>query len=69
MTLTYKLSQDDEGVIKIYDVAGKLSLKIILDPNRKQYEVATNLSNGIYFYQFIVNDKLSKSDKIVIINK
>jgi len=69
MTLTYTLNQDDEGIMKIYDVAGKLSQEIILDSNRKQIEIATNLSNGIYFYQLIVNDKLSKSDKIVIINK
>ena len=69
MTLTYILNQDDEGVVKIYDAAGKLFQEIILDSNRKQLEITTNLSNGIYFYQVIVNNKLSKSNKIVIINK
>lgn len=64
--LNYTLRQDDVGEIKIYDLTGKLIQKDELNSNSNELQL-TNLSNGIYLYQVFVNDRIVKSDKLVII--
>ena len=67
ITLKYTLKQSDKASMKIYNVTGKLIGEASLDPNESQIQIATNLDKGIYLYQIIVNDRIVKSDKMVII--
>ncbi|MGQ0828226.1 MAG: T9SS type A sorting domain-containing protein [Bacteroidota bacterium] len=55
------------GILNIYDVTGKLIEEYELNANRGELQINTNLSNGIYLYQVIVNDRIVKSDKLVVI--
>jgi len=67
-TFQYSLKQNDKGYIQIYDVAGKLIESTILDPKISQATINTNLSKGIYLYQVVVNEKIVKNDKILIVS-
>lgn len=68
MMLDYSLDIMDKGEVLIYDIAGKLIYKYKLDASANQIIIShEEFNNGIYFYRIIVNDKIVKSDKIVII--
>ncbi len=67
MECEYNVKSTDTGTIKIYDLTGKLMEEYKLNSNNNTLTLTTNLSNGIYLYQIIVNDKIVKSDKLVII--
>jgi len=63
--LKYTIKQN--GTFRIYDVTGKLIEEHRLDSNRNELLLTTDLNNGIYLYQVMVNDRIVKSDKLVII--
>jgi hypothetical protein len=65
--LKYTLKQDDVGAIRIYDLTGKLVEEYGLNTNRNELQLNTNLNNGVYLYQVIVNERIVKSNKLVII--
>ncbi len=67
MLIEYTIKQSDSGVMKIYDLTGKLVEEYILSSNKNELQINTDLNNGIYLYQVIVNDRIVKSDKLVII--
>ena len=67
MTIKYTLRQSDKGSIRIYDVTGKLIEENSLNSNDNQMQITSTLDLGIYLYQIIVNDRIVKSDKMVII--
>lgn len=69
IVLNYTLKQNDIAEIKMYDLTGKLVEKHELDASKNELQINTNLNNGIYLYQVIVNDKVVKSDKLVIIKE
>jgi len=70
MLLDYVLKQDEVGTIKIYDIAGKLIVNYPLNANANQLQINnTDLDNGIYMYDIIVNDKTVKTEKLVIIKQ
>lgn len=68
MLLDYSLNIDETGEIKIMDITGKLVGSYRMD-NAKQQLMIDNrvLVNGIYIYHIVVNDKVVKSDKLIII--
>ncbi|MGQ0828229.1 MAG: T9SS type A sorting domain-containing protein [Bacteroidota bacterium] len=63
--LNYTIKQN--GILNIYDVTGKLIEEHELSANRNELQLTTNLNNGIYLYHVIMNDKIMKSGKLVII--
>jgi len=67
MIFEYAIKPSDTGVLKIYDLTGKLIEEYKLNSNNNKLTLNTNLNNGIYLYQFIVNGKVMKSDKLIII--
>lgn len=67
MVLKYSLKSSDKAEMRIYDITGKLINKLLLNTSTNQMIINEDLLNGIYFYQIIVNDKIVKSDKLVII--
>jgi hypothetical protein len=67
MQLSYTLTQNEKGFFKVYDATGKLIREIILNSSGNSIQLGLNLDNGIYLYQIIVDDKIFKSDKLVII--
>ena len=68
MILDYTLNQSDKGEMAIYDIAGKLIARFDLNTtNNKLLINNIELKDGIYFYQIKVNDKMVKSDKLIII--
>ena len=67
MSFEYTVKPKDRVEINIYDITGKLVKKYILNPNNNYLQINTNLIEGIYLYQIIVNESIVKSDKIVII--
>jgi parallel beta-helix repeat protein len=68
MTLKYVLNEKEEGLFIIYDIVGKHIAKYNLQGGNKDLEISeNNLSNGIYFYQIIMNEHCLSSGKIVII--
>lgn len=68
MILDYSLNSNDKGEIVIYDVTGKLITSYSLDNKINQLIIDNEqLNNGVYFYHIEVNNKIVKSDKLVII--
>ncbi|MGQ0829238.1 MAG: RCC1 domain-containing protein [Bacteroidota bacterium] len=70
MVLDYDLKKDENGTIKIYDLTGKLMVSYLLNANQTQLQINnTELNNGIYMYNIIINNKTVKTDKLVIIKQ
>ena len=70
MTASYTLKQNDKALFTIYDVMGKEMNDYKLNSSSDKLEIKDlHLKNGIYFYRVIVNDRVVKSDKIVIMSK
>jgi ligand-binding sensor domain-containing protein len=67
ITVRYSLKPSDKGKLVIYDVTGKLIADYLLESSKGQMQVSSDLKNGIYFYQVIVNGGVVKSDKLIII--
>ena len=67
--LNYTSKQNGIGAIKFYDITGKLVERYELNSNRNELQLITNLDNGIYLYQVIVNNKTVKTDKLVVIKQ
>ncbi|MGZ4079460.1 MAG: T9SS type A sorting domain-containing protein, partial [Bacteroidia bacterium] len=67
MSLKYSIKPNERSLIKIYDVTGKLVGETILNSNINQLQIATDLDKGIYLYQIIVDDRIVKIDKMIII--
>lgn len=65
----YIIPQNDKGEIKIYDLAGKLIEEYTLNSSSNTLSLNTNLDNGIYLYQVIVNDEVLKTNKLVVIKE
>lgn len=65
----YTIKQDDTGIIRIYDLTGKLVEEQQLISDKNQLQLNSTICNGIYLYQVIVNDSIIKSDKLVIIKQ
>ncbi|MGQ0829239.1 MAG: T9SS type A sorting domain-containing protein [Bacteroidota bacterium] len=63
--LKYTIKQN--GILNIYDVTGKQIEEHELSANGNELKLTNNLNSGIYLYQVIVNDKIVKSDKLVVI--
>ncbi len=69
IVLKYLITHNGEGIIKIYDLTGKLIKEYKLNSNSNNLTLNTNLNNGIYSYQVIVNNKTVKTDKLIIIKQ
>ncbi len=68
MLLDYTLNEGEVGIIKIYDLTGKLICSYRLNANNSQLQINNaDLNNGIYIYHITVNNTIVKSDKLVII--
>ncbi|MBK7183362.1 MAG: T9SS type A sorting domain-containing protein, partial [Bacteroidetes bacterium] len=69
MMLDYSLNETEVGKLNIYDVSGRLidSYNLLSGENKQLNINKTDLENGIYFYEVIINDKLQASDKLIII--
>ncbi|MBL7888091.1 MAG: T9SS type A sorting domain-containing protein [Bacteroidia bacterium] len=68
MVLEYTLEKNEEAVLNIYDIAGKLISSYLINSNNKSIAInENNLDAGIYYYSISVNGKSVKSDKLVII--
>lgn len=68
MVLEYTIEKNEEAVLNIYDIAGKLISTYLINSNNKSIGINENsLDGGIYYYSISVNGKSVKSDKLVII--
>jgi hypothetical protein len=68
MIVDYSIAATDLAQLNFYDMAGKLVATYSLrSETDKQQITENNLSNGIYFYTLILNDKPVRHDKLVII--
>ena len=68
MKLDYDLGKDQEAIINLLDVTGKLVRSYKLANTKGTLEMnEQGLQNGIYFYRILVDNKTIKTDKIVII--
>ena len=67
MQLNYSLADNETGIITIYNLLGVEISSYPLSKNSTSLAIdQSQLSNGIYFYKVIVNDRLIKSDKVII---
>jgi len=70
MVLEYSITENENAVFEIYDIAGSLIEKYLLDAQQNSFNIRSQLlSNGVYQYKFIVNNKLLDANKIVIIKQ
>ncbi len=68
MQFKYSLSENEIGMMKIYDLLGKeISSYNLIQGNTTLSINEEKLNSGIYFYKVIVNDRIVKSDKLVIV--
>ena len=67
MQLNYTLGNNENGIITFYNVLGEKIRTYKLQKNDNMLDInETELQSGIYFYKVIVNDRLVKSDKVII---
>ncbi|MGQ0828227.1 MAG: T9SS type A sorting domain-containing protein [Bacteroidota bacterium] len=68
MQFEYSLKRNEEGVLMIYDVAGKLMSRYMLKDTDNYLNISPGqLTNGIYLYHVVINGKTVKTDKLVVI--
>jgi hypothetical protein len=68
ISIDYTLNTTDKGELLIYDIAGKLINNYPLNASTNKMVVnIETLSNGIYLYKVVVNNRAVQSDKLVII--
>ncbi len=68
MLLDYSLNSTEKGELMIYDLTGKKIITYSLNNANSQLQINDEeFNNGIYIYHIVVNDKIQKSDKLVII--
>ncbi len=67
MQLSYSLAENETGYLTITNVLGEKISTYPLVKNGSTLNITeTKLVNGVYFYKVIVNDKIVKSNKLVI---
>jgi hypothetical protein len=67
-TLQYKINISDNASIEITDITGKIFEAYKLPVNTDRFNINDEqLENGAYFYRIMVDGKLVKSDKLLII--
>jgi len=66
-SINYDLKQSNDAVFKLYDIRGKLLNETVLKSENTSFDFSDVFVNGIYFYQVSINNKMIKSDKVVII--
>ena len=68
MQMDYDLGTDNNAIMNLFDVTGKLIRSYKLDGNKGSLQLnEQSLHNGIYFYHITIEGKTIKTDKIVII--
>jgi len=66
-SIKYDLKQSNDAVFKLYDIRGKLLNETVLKNENTSFDFSDVLANGMYFYHVSINNKMIKSDKILII--
>jgi len=66
-SIKYDSKQSNDAVFKLYDIRGKLLNETVLKNENTSFDFSDVLANGVYFYQVSINNKMVKSDKVVII--
>ncbi|MES2763308.1 MAG: T9SS type A sorting domain-containing protein [Bacteroidota bacterium] len=68
MTMEYDLGIDTKGELRIFNVNGQVISSYNLTQAVGKIEInEANLVNGVYYYSVILNGKIAKTDKIIII--
>ncbi len=68
MQLNYSLDNNETGLLKLFDIVGKeISEYRLVQGNTTLNINEEKLNNGLYIYKVIVNDKVVKSDRLVIV--
>ena len=70
-SIKYKLEENaKQGKLIFYDVLGKVIKQIVLSGKEGTEKISTNdFDAGIYFYTFLVDDKIISTKKLVISSK
>jgi len=67
ISLNYNLNGAQKAVLEIHNILGSLVKTIDINGNSGQLNVdVSDLNNGVYFYSFIVDEKVITSKKLVI---
>ncbi|MES2131635.1 MAG: T9SS type A sorting domain-containing protein [Bacteroidota bacterium] len=68
MTLNYQLEENANAVFSLYDVTGRLVVEQLLTTgSNTQIINHESLQQGIYYYSVLMDKKIVKTDKLVII--
>ncbi len=69
MVLTYSLAEKSEGTFNLYDITGRLinHYTLVVGENNSLKIAESNLTNGVYFYSILVDNKVKAYNKIIIV--
>jgi hypothetical protein len=68
MVVDYTIGANETVQLIFYDIAGKRIATYSLNGDTDRLQISeNNLNNGVYFYTVILNNKVLKHDKIVVI--
>jgi hypothetical protein len=68
MLLEYNIAESDAGFFEITDITGKKILRNELQKGENKLRVKNEqLEAGVYIYHIVINNKIVKSDKLLII--
>ncbi len=69
MNFVYDLVESEKGELVIYDISGRTiqSFKLQIGTNNQLFIDETKLGSGVYFYKVLINEKITTSDKLIII--
>jgi hypothetical protein len=69
MNFVYDLLASEIGEFVIYDISGRViqSYKLQIGTNNQLFIDETKLGSVVYFYKVLINEKITTSDKLIII--
>ena len=68
MIIEYKIAENDKGVLGIYDLTGRMIKQYSLNSKNTSLTISGNeLAIGTYYYSILINNRLIKTEKLIII--
>lgn len=66
ITLKYDLSESDNALLVVFDVAGKIVAKYEMENSINEKSINLDVSEGVYFAQLIINNSIVQIRKLIV---
>ncbi len=68
LSINYKIEVSDIGMFEVYNLMGEKIITLILNSSEGEQKLSlSTLSSGSYLYKYTINNRIVKTDKLVIV--